>query len=108
MQGSVWQRHGGDALSALAARDAQPVAEGRAGGPVATKNAKRIRELCSEREQSVEVSASAIAPGRNGSRRQHGGQSHEGKELEGHVAGVVRDIYLELMERLAVLVHRRW
>jgi hypothetical protein len=32
------ESQGGDTLSALAARDAQPVAEERAGGPVATKN----------------------------------------------------------------------
>lgn len=70
VEGSVGQSQGGDALPALAARDAQPAAEGRAGGPVAAQDAERIRELCPEREQRVEVGARAAAPGGSGSHRQ--------------------------------------
>lgn len=56
----VQQRQSGDAVSALAARDADPVAEGGAGGPVGGQDAVRVGELGFESQQGGEVGVAAV------------------------------------------------
>jgi hypothetical protein len=54
------QRQSGDALSAPAARDAEPVAEGGTSGPVGGKDAVRVGELGFESQQGGEVGVAAV------------------------------------------------
>uniref|UniRef100_A0A0D9XVK4 Uncharacterized protein n=1 Tax=Leersia perrieri TaxID=77586 RepID=A0A0D9XVK4_9ORYZ len=48
LQGNACQLHSSDSLPLLAASDAYPPAELRAGGPVSAKDAERIGEPCFE------------------------------------------------------------
>jgi hypothetical protein len=64
------QRQSGDALSAPAARDTDPMAEGGAGGPVGGQDAERVGELGFESQQGGEVGVAAV--GRTGRRIRDG------------------------------------
>jgi hypothetical protein len=62
IEGKVLQLHGSDAVPVPgAAGDADPVAEGHSGGPVAGKDDERVGELGFESQQRGKVSVAAAA-----------------------------------------------
>jgi hypothetical protein len=77
MEGHVRQLHSRDTLPAPAARDAKPVAEGCASGPVASKDAQRIRELAFEGQQRSEIRVATIVVGRIQRGSKYGGQGDQ-------------------------------
>lgn len=61
MERHVRQLHSGDALPVLAARDADPVAEGCVGGPFACKDALWVGEVGFESQQRWKISVAALS-----------------------------------------------
>ncbi|KAE8784383.1 hypothetical protein D1007_42071 [Hordeum vulgare] len=68
----VLKRQRRDALPSAATSDTDPEAERRAGGPVGSKDAKRVSELSFESYKCGEVGVTAIAVGRTRKRSRDG------------------------------------
>jgi hypothetical protein len=69
IKGHALQLNGCDALPAPTARDTDPVAERRVGGPTARKNTLRVRKVGFESQQHGKIGVAAIAAGLTRRRR---------------------------------------